>query len=170
MKIVSKHFKPLERQCSDALQITEYKDGKVLNRRGEFGENLPPDFGILEDNVYKVKRKKVEVKQQAPDNMATKCIKLEKCVSKEVCEEISAVCELNQLQTSTLTLTMTTDMTHEARSAWYTNLLSVGTLDNRDYTQSDESIQTLTSSQFMHNSEANSISNSNTEVKLAYGT
>ena len=30
MKLVSKHFKPLERQCSEALQITEYKDGKVL--------------------------------------------------------------------------------------------------------------------------------------------
>ena len=65
---------------------------------------------------------------------------------------------------------MPTDMTHEAISARYSNSLSVGTLDNRDYTQSDSSIQTLTSSVFMHDSDANSILNSNTKVKLAIGT
>ena len=78
MKLVSKHFKPLERQCAEAIQITEYKDGQVMNRRGEFGENLPPDFGILEDGLYRTnpKRKKVELKQQVPADKATKRVKL----------------------------------------------------------------------------------------------
>ena len=41
MKLLSKHLKPLERQCKEGLDISEYKEGKVMNRRGEWGENLP---------------------------------------------------------------------------------------------------------------------------------
>ena len=94
MKLVSKHFKPLERQCAEAIQINEYKEGMVMNRRGEFGENLPPDFGILEDGLYRTnqKRKKVELKQQLPAEKTTKRVKLEKNESLKVCEE-PTVCE-----------------------------------------------------------------------------
>ena len=59
MKLVSKHMKPLKRQCKEGLMINEYTEGEVINRHGEWVENLPPDFGVLEDKIYKVKRKKI---------------------------------------------------------------------------------------------------------------
>ena len=80
MKIVLKHMKPLERQCKEALEITSYKEGKVFNRRGEWGKNLPPDFGILEDQIYRVERKRVEIAPVCSDK-STKRVKVEKCVS-----------------------------------------------------------------------------------------
>ena len=95
-------------------------------------------------------------------------------MSEEVCEQVSAVCEMDQIQTPTLTSTLTTDMTYEARSTRYTDihtdLLNVGTLDNRNCTQSDRSIQTSASSRLMHISGDNSNANSNDKVKLANGT
>ena len=56
MKLVTKTYKPLERQCVEAQEIRENKKG-VLNRKGEWGQNLPPEFGLLEDKIYRLKRK-----------------------------------------------------------------------------------------------------------------
>ena len=132
MRLVSKHFKPLERQCSEALQITEYKEGQVMNRRGEFGENLPPDFGILEDGVYRTKRKKVEVKQQVSASTTAKHVRLEKCMRTEVCEQ-TEVCETAQDQTSISTETVTTDMTSQSEPTQYPSLLNVEAAENTHF-------------------------------------
>ena len=81
MKLVSKHIKPLERQCKEGLMIGEYDQGKIINRRGEWGENLPPDFGVLEDTIYKVKRKNSSTQQRSDK---AKRVRLEVC--ENVCE------------------------------------------------------------------------------------
>ena len=78
-------MKTFERQCKEGLMINEYKEGKVINRRGEWGENLSPDFGVLEDKIYRVIRKKVEISQQGPDK-SSKRQRLEVRERTEVCE------------------------------------------------------------------------------------
>ena len=50
MKVVKKLSRPLERQALEGLLISEHKGGPLLNRKGEWGEILPPKFGILDQN------------------------------------------------------------------------------------------------------------------------
>ena len=63
MKVLKFIPKPLERQCQEAALIDEYQGMKIMNRRGEWGQNLPPKL-TLEDNQAQGKRK-------VPKNMQT---------------------------------------------------------------------------------------------------
>ena len=63
MKVLKFIPKPLERQCQEAVLIDEYQGMKIMNRRGEWGQNLPPKL-TLEDNQAQGKRK-------VPKNMQT---------------------------------------------------------------------------------------------------
>ena len=53
MKVVSKEPHPLDRLTLEGTMISEHRSGLLLNRKGEWGQNLPPQFGILdsEDKV-----------------------------------------------------------------------------------------------------------------------
>ena len=181
MKLVSKHFKPLERQCAEAIQITEYTDGQVMNRRGEFGENLPPDFGILEDGLYRTnsKRKKVELKQQVPIDKANKRARLNECRDQEVCEqptvcetacERTEVYEKVQEQTLTSTQAMTIDVTdihtHQSEPTPCKSLANgeITGAENRNFIQCGIGSRTLGSNQVMHDS-----GKANQKLKLANG-
>ena len=65
-----------------------------MNRKGEWGENLPPDFGVLEDSIYKVKRKNTNQQQRSDKS---KKRKVEVCEA--VCEmgkQTDAVCEIGK--------------------------------------------------------------------------
>ena len=144
-----------------------------MNRRGEFGENLPPDFGILEDGLYRTnqKRKKVELKQQLPAEKTTKRVKLEKNESLKVCEEPTAcegteVCEKMCEQTLTLAETVTTDTTcqPDSKSTSYHSLANGEIAEGRYFIQCDIRSQASKSTQVMHDSTPEK-----SKVKLANG-
>ena len=48
MKIVGTHKTPLPRQVHEGQLIGEYSGHRIINRKGEWGENLPPKL-VLED-------------------------------------------------------------------------------------------------------------------------
>ena len=50
MKITGYQLRPIERQCEEASKIENFKGHKLLNRRGEWGQNFPPKF-TLEGNL-----------------------------------------------------------------------------------------------------------------------
>ena len=49
MNLVSQQIRPLERQTLEGLLISESKVGTLLNKKGEWGENLPPKFEIVDE-------------------------------------------------------------------------------------------------------------------------
>ena len=53
MKMVAKYFKPLERQTKEGQMVTDFKGKHIFNRRGEWGENIPPnlDFWKREPSI-----------------------------------------------------------------------------------------------------------------------
>merc|ERR1711954_56169 len=50
MKVSGYQIKPLIRQAEEASKIEEFNGLKYLNRRGEWGQNLPPKLS-LEENL-----------------------------------------------------------------------------------------------------------------------
>ena len=126
MKLVSKHFKPLERQCKEGLMIGEYEKGKIMNRRGEWGENLPPDFGVLEDTIYKVKRKSTNPQQRSDKS---------KKLRLEVCE---ALCETDA--GGALALTTNGGRINTNDSTQHTDFLHVKTDSAKCETRNQENI------------------------------
>ena len=50
MKVSRYQIKPLNRQAEEASKIKEFNGLKYLNRRGEWGQNLPPKLS-LEENL-----------------------------------------------------------------------------------------------------------------------
>ena len=66
MKVSGYKLKPLERQAEEAAKLDEFTGLKFLNRRGEWGQNLPPKLA-LEENLSKSqggKRKPQENKKK----------------------------------------------------------------------------------------------------------
>ena len=45
-KVKSSHNKPLHGQCGGAHLIETFKGDKIMNRKGEWGHNLPPKLAI----------------------------------------------------------------------------------------------------------------------------
>ena len=138
--------------------ISEYKNGKVINRRGEWGENLPPDFGILEDSIYKVIRKKSELTQQGPSK-PTKRQKVEVCET--VCEAAyESLCESDTTRAKALPTGEITDV----GSTQCTENLSVMISTCRYDIQNIDRISDLNSPSKTHISCGNS-----DKVKIANG-
>ena len=50
----------MERQIREGLLISEHRGGPTMNRKGEWGQNVPPKFGLLDEVVRTKKRIKVE--------------------------------------------------------------------------------------------------------------
>ena len=48
MKVVKQHDRPLSRQIHEGQQIANYKGDIIINRKGEWGNNLPPTLIIEE--------------------------------------------------------------------------------------------------------------------------
>ena len=48
MKVISSQRTPLSRQVEEGHRISSFKGKKILNRSGEWGENLPPKL-VVED-------------------------------------------------------------------------------------------------------------------------
>ena len=46
MKVSGYQMRPLDRQTEEASKIEEFNGHKYLNRRGEWGQNLPPRLTI----------------------------------------------------------------------------------------------------------------------------
>ena len=46
MKISGYQTRPLDRQTEEASRIEEFDGQKILNRRGEWGQNLPPKISV----------------------------------------------------------------------------------------------------------------------------
>ena len=68
MEVLSAHERPLERQVEEADLIGNFS-GTLMNRRGEWGQNLPPRFTIGEDGQSKNKEsfRKRNIQVQIPD-------------------------------------------------------------------------------------------------------
>ena len=47
MEVVGHEPRPLNRKTLEGVLISEHTGGTLMNRRGEWGENLPPKFGVL---------------------------------------------------------------------------------------------------------------------------
>ena len=68
MKLVSKEQRPLDRKILESCLIAEIKEGQLMNRRGELGQNLPQKIEIIgvEDSEYGLKKKRIrEVTDEA---------------------------------------------------------------------------------------------------------
>ena len=72
MKAKSFHDKPLHRQCEEAHLIEAYTGDKIMNRKGEWGHNLPPKLSIEgEGETSQIKRGRPTNRSQnhdAPQN------------------------------------------------------------------------------------------------------
>ena len=53
MSIVSTHPKPLQRQCQEAHLIQTFREGQLMNRKGEWGQNLPPKLTLADEDLEK---------------------------------------------------------------------------------------------------------------------
>ena len=49
MKVVSKQRKPLQRQTLEGILVSQAEEGTLMNRKGEWGQNLPPKLEIVDD-------------------------------------------------------------------------------------------------------------------------
>ena len=56
MKVKSVHDKPLHRQCEEAHLIENFSGQKIMNRKGEWGQNLPPRLTIEGEGQVQTKR------------------------------------------------------------------------------------------------------------------
>ena len=56
MKVTRTHKSPMYRQITEGQMISKFKGDKVLNQKGEWGQNLPPKIvvedGRQEDHLY----------------------------------------------------------------------------------------------------------------------
>ena len=69
MEIESFHSTPLSRQTQEASLIEEFSGDQILNRRGEWGQNLPPKLAIDDD--------KVKPESQTKRKVPTKVVKVQ---------------------------------------------------------------------------------------------
>ena len=60
MKVKSIHPKPLQRQTEEAFLIDSFKGHKILNRKGELGQNLPPKLGFQDEEKYAPGKRKAD--------------------------------------------------------------------------------------------------------------
>ena len=69
MKPKSFHDKPLHRQCEEAHLIETFTGAKIMNRKGEWGHNLPPKLSIEGvGETGQVKRGRPTIKSQDQSN------------------------------------------------------------------------------------------------------
>ena len=68
-KVIKYHDRPLQRQAHEGFLIANFKGHKILNGRGDWGQNLPPRI-MMEQDFYESKRQaeaqsmETEVKRQ----------------------------------------------------------------------------------------------------------
>ena len=70
MSIVGVYRRPLQRQTKEGQLIEDFKGGNLLNRRGEWGQNLPPKFEIVTEQYTNGKKRanKEEERASNPDS------------------------------------------------------------------------------------------------------
>ena len=66
MRVKSIHPRPLQRQTEEAFLIDSFKGHKILNRKGEWGPNLPPKLGLQDEEKYAPGKRKSEVTTKEP--------------------------------------------------------------------------------------------------------
>ena len=54
-KVIKYHDRPLQRQAHEGFLIANFKGHKILNGRGDWGQNLPPRI-MMEQDFYESKR------------------------------------------------------------------------------------------------------------------
>ena len=79
MQIVSHQPKPLHRKTLEGILIGEHKGGTLMNRKGEWGQNLPPRFGVLgrdeDDDPLERNRKRIQGRHEKDDDDDARPIK-----------------------------------------------------------------------------------------------
>ena len=65
MKVVETFRKPLQRQTYEGLLIGFSKEGTLMNRRGEWGQNLPPKLEVVDPNMDGQSTAKTQKKRTA---------------------------------------------------------------------------------------------------------
>ena len=55
MKVTKTHKNPMYRQVTEGQMISKFKGDKVLNQKGEWGQNLPPKFSVESEGHNQVK-------------------------------------------------------------------------------------------------------------------
>ena len=69
MKAKSFHDEPLHRQCEEAHLIEAFTGAKIMNRKGEWGHNLPPKLSIEgEGETGQVKRGRPTTRSQSQNH------------------------------------------------------------------------------------------------------
>ena len=66
MEVLQFTSRNLIRQATEAMQIRKHRNSKVINRKGEWGENLPPKLTIEEDNKVSQPKQKRKARPQDP--------------------------------------------------------------------------------------------------------
>ena len=64
MTITGYQIRPLDRQTEEASKIEEFRGDKILNRRGEWGQNLPPKLSLEDEDKTNPKRKNPREEKQ----------------------------------------------------------------------------------------------------------
>ena len=68
MEVIKYVSRNLIRQASEAIEIGKHKDFNVINRRGEWGQNLPPKLTVEDDqDNVKIQAKRKAKAQHAPE-------------------------------------------------------------------------------------------------------
>ena len=68
LKVVNKLSRTLDRKILEGVLISEHNEGSLMNRKGEWGQNLPPQFSILgsdEPNKH-LRKKRDRMEDQIP--------------------------------------------------------------------------------------------------------
>ena len=152
------------------MLIHNYNEGKLRSRRKEWSENLPPDFGLLEDQIYRVERKRVEIAPVCSDK-STKRVKVEKCVSNNKVwteqrteQRTEQTTKCNKVSESSATVAENLSM-REVTPTQQAILLPVKVDSDIDFMKSNKLNSDLTSDILKHNS----CGKGQIQVKIANG-
>merc|ERR1711954_588661 len=73
LKILGFYKRPLQRQSMEGLLIGEAKEGTFMNRRGEWGQNLPPKLEVVDpDEEFRPQEKTKTKRKPKTQSPATK--------------------------------------------------------------------------------------------------
>ena len=79
MKIVGFYKRPLQRRTIEGLLIGEASEGTLMNRRGEWGQNLPPKLEIEDPELLSAQNGKSAKtpRENQPNSLVKKQVSLE---------------------------------------------------------------------------------------------
>ena len=144
MQVEGFYRRPLYRQTREGQLIADNEEGTLLNRRGEWGQNLPPKLEIVVED--KVVRDRVAKRKEGKSDPSLRDTKRQKRVSEEDMSTSPIQMSTSQCKHDILQMTHTyTDVcSHDSRNVTYKHTdrenMQVTFIDTYDHGHIDENI------------------------------